>query len=161
MKNHIRYPQDSFASRHGSKALRIVGLTIAGVGFAVFFALVFGLVVKILWNWLMPAIFGLGEITFWQAFGIVLLAKLLFGAGHGHSHRSHSDRFENHFKDRFKKFAHSERVCCEEGGDAPGNGRKWQHFRQYWKDEGRAAFESYVRKMEEEGEKKPDSPGKD
>jgi hypothetical protein len=160
MRNPIGYPQGSFASRHGSKALRIVGLTIAGVGFAVFFALVFGLVVKILWNWLMPAIFGLGEITFWQAFGIVLLAKILFGAGHGPSHRDHHDRFESHFRNRFKKFVRSEEAA-EGDAQAPGNGRKWRHFRQYWKDEGQAAFESYVRKMEEEGEKKPESGGKD
>jgi hypothetical protein len=160
MRNPIGYPQGSFASRHGSKALRIVGLTIAGVGFAVVFALVFGLIVKILWNWLMPAIFGLGEITFWQAFGIVLLAKLLFGAGHGPSHRDHHSRFENHFRDRFKAFAGPEEEA-KGGTPVPGNGRKWRHFRQYWKDEGQAAFESYIKKMEEEGEKKPDSGGKE
>ena len=161
MSNHIGHPQGSFASRQGSKALRIVGLTIAGVGFAVLFAFVFGLVVKILWNWLMPAIFGLGEITFWQAFGIVLLAKLLFGAGHGHSHRNHNGRFESHFKDRFKKFAHPEGVSREEGADVPGNGRKWRHFRQYWKDEGQAAFESYVQRMGEKEEKPSEPGGKD
>lgn len=31
-----------------------------------------------LWNWLMPTIFGLTKITFWQAFGINLLSSLLF-----------------------------------------------------------------------------------
>ena len=34
--------------------------------------------VMILWNWLMPAIFGLTAITFWQAVGLLLLSKLLF-----------------------------------------------------------------------------------
>jgi hypothetical protein len=160
MNNHIGHRQGSFASRHGSKALRIVGLTIAGVGFAALFALVFGLVVKILWNWLMPAIFGLGEITFWQAFGIVLLAKLLFGAGHGHSYKDRHERFESHFEDRFKRFVRSEEAG-ERDVPVPGNGRRWRHFRQYWQDEGRAAFESYVSKMEEKGEEKPDSGGKD
>ncbi|MFZ2055587.1 MAG: hypothetical protein WAU81_15465 [Candidatus Aminicenantales bacterium] len=160
MSNYIGHPQGSFASRHGSKALRIVGLTVAGVGFAVLFALVFGLVVKILWNWLMPAIFGLGEITFWQAFGIVLLAKLLFGAGHGHSYKDHHERFGNHFQDRFKRFVGSEEAA-EGGAPVPGNGRKWRHFRQYWKDEGQAAFESYVQRMGEKEEKKPEPGGKD
>jgi len=32
----------------------------------------------ILWNWLMPSIFGLPEIGFWQACGLQLLAILLF-----------------------------------------------------------------------------------
>jgi len=44
------------------------------------FALAFGWFVMLLWNWLMPAIFGLGAITYWQAFGLVVLAKLIFGA---------------------------------------------------------------------------------
>lgn len=31
-----------------------------------------------LWNWLMPVIFGLVKITFWQSFGINLLCGILF-----------------------------------------------------------------------------------
>ena len=31
----------------------------------------------LLWNALMPAMFGLGTITFWQAFGIKLLVTFL------------------------------------------------------------------------------------
>jgi hypothetical protein len=32
-----------------------------------------------LWNWLMPAIFKLPSIGFWQAFGLLLLSWILFG----------------------------------------------------------------------------------
>jgi len=32
----------------------------------------------ILWNWLMPMIFGLTTLTFWQAFGLMLLCSFLF-----------------------------------------------------------------------------------
>ena len=31
-----------------------------------------------LWNWLMPALFGITKITFWQALGINLLSEILF-----------------------------------------------------------------------------------
>ncbi len=31
-----------------------------------------------LWNWLMPAIFGITKVTFWQAWGINFLAGILF-----------------------------------------------------------------------------------
>ena len=31
-----------------------------------------------LWNWLMPTIFGLPTITFWQAVGLNLLSTILF-----------------------------------------------------------------------------------
>lgn len=34
-----------------------------------------------LWNITMPQVFGLREITFWQAFRLLLLAGFLFGAG--------------------------------------------------------------------------------
>ena len=53
----------------------------------VFFFLLFGAlvayVVMMLWNWLMPSLFGLSIIGFWQALGILVLAKLFFGFGHG------------------------------------------------------------------------------
>ncbi|MEO6169231.1 MAG: hypothetical protein ABIO46_13085, partial [Chitinophagales bacterium] len=46
--------------------------------------------VMTLWNWLMPVVFGLGVITFWQALGILLLAKLIFGFGRaGWGHKGH------------------------------------------------------------------------
>jgi len=152
MNTNLHRSQGSSTSRRGVKALRIVGLAFAGVGFAVLFALVFGLVVKVLWNWLMPAVFGLGTVTFWQAFGIVLLAKLLFG-GFAHPHRDHDGRFERRFQVRFKRFARDEE---SREGDVPlpGNGKKWGHFRQYWQEEGRAAFESYMQRMHEREEKK-------
>ena len=34
---------------------------------------------QLLWNWLVPTIFGLGKITFLQAFGLKLLLGLIFG----------------------------------------------------------------------------------
>jgi hypothetical protein len=43
----------------------------------------FGFVVMSLWNWLMPAIFGLRLIGFWQALGLVILSKILFGGFRG------------------------------------------------------------------------------
>jgi len=39
--------------------------------------------VMVLWNCLIPAIFGYSVITFWQAMGLFVLSKLLFGFGRG------------------------------------------------------------------------------
>lgn len=36
-----------------------------------------------LWNNLMPAIFHLTAITFWQALGLLILSRLFFGSFHG------------------------------------------------------------------------------
>ena len=37
-----------------------------------------GYPVMLLWNWLIPEIFGLSEITFWQAIGLNILCTILF-----------------------------------------------------------------------------------
>lgn len=41
-------------------------------------SLIFALPVKWLWNYLMPELFKLQEIGFWQAFCLLLLTGLLF-----------------------------------------------------------------------------------
>ena len=52
----------------------LVGATIAFVGLCALFTVP----VYFLWNWLMPVIFGLPEITFWQALGLKVLCAMLF-----------------------------------------------------------------------------------
>lgn len=42
-------------------------------------ALLLGLPLMLLWNWLMPLIFGLPTLTFWQAVGMNFLASILLG----------------------------------------------------------------------------------
>jgi len=37
-----------------------------------------GYIIMLLWNWLMPIIFNLPIITFWQAVGLDILISLLF-----------------------------------------------------------------------------------
>lgn len=47
----------------------------------------FGFVVMALWNYTMPAIFHLPEITYWQAVCLLILSRIFFGSGHkGHGH---------------------------------------------------------------------------
>jgi hypothetical protein len=60
-----------------------------GPKFFVFFFLaiaglaVFSTIVLLLWNALMPIIFHLPVISFWQAAGLLILAKILFGGFRG------------------------------------------------------------------------------
>ncbi len=49
-----------------------------GIVVAVGFTFLFGLFVMLLWNWLMPDIFSLPRINYWQAWGLVLLSHILF-----------------------------------------------------------------------------------
>ena len=45
-----------------------------------------GLIVMFLWNGIMPEVFGLGLVTFWQALGLLILGRFLFGGFRKHRH---------------------------------------------------------------------------
>lgn len=138
----------------GPKVLRIIGVVVFGIVFAVLFALVFGFLVKFLWNALMPVIFGLTKITYWQAFGLVILAKLLFGSfGHHHSHHGH-DKFHKKIEHKWHRCLGVEKDEEDDELWKPGGSHKnWKYYEQYWKDEGKAAFEAYIDKIEAEERK--------
>jgi hypothetical protein len=76
-----------------------------------------GEVVRLLWNWLLPPLFGWPQITFWQAIGILALCRILFGGfgRHGGS-RSHSairrrmaDRMADRVAERWERMTPEER----------------------------------------------------
>jgi hypothetical protein len=54
----------------------IVPAALAGLAL---FTLLGGGVVMWLWNWLVPPLFGWRELTFWQAFALLALCRILFG----------------------------------------------------------------------------------
>jgi len=47
------------------------------IGILMLAVILFGAPLMVLWNWIMPTIFGLPEIGFWQACGLQLLATIL------------------------------------------------------------------------------------
>jgi hypothetical protein len=61
----------------------------AGIGIMLVTCTVFGAAVMLLWNALMPQIFAFPQISYLQAAGLLILARLLFG-GVGGSLRSHA-----------------------------------------------------------------------
>jgi len=69
----------------------------------------FGAVTMLLWNWLMPCIFGLAAISFWQALGLLVLSRILFGGIGGRPwmgmgrHKHH-----NHLREKWMKMTHEE-----------------------------------------------------
>jgi hypothetical protein len=70
----------------------IVLAPLAVLGILLFMA-IGGEVVKQLWNWLLPPLFGWPQVSFWQALGILALCRILFGGfGRGGGHRSRSGR---------------------------------------------------------------------
>lgn len=86
-----------------SKVLKILFMILGGIVIGAVMAFVFGWLVMLLWNWLMPVIFSLPQITFWQAWGLVVLTHLLFKAGPGHKNDHDHGHFNHHtFKEKFK-----------------------------------------------------------
>ena len=94
------------------------------------FAWLGGELVMRLWNWLLPPLFGWRQITFWQAFGLLALCRILFGGWGGHhGHRSNmrrrmaermDERWEKMTPEEREKFRQSWRSRCG-GFAAPTN----------------------------------------
>lgn len=69
-----------------------------------------GQVVMLLWNWLLPPLFGWPQVTFWQALGILILSRILFGGfgmrgGPRHKmRRSMSEHWEHMSPEEREKF---------------------------------------------------------
>jgi len=74
------------------KVLKIIGMVLLGIaaGF------LFGLAIQLLWNWLMPMLFGLIKITYWQGIGILILSSILFGRFGGGFIIGHISRFQGY-----------------------------------------------------------------
>ena len=56
----------------------IVGIMLLNLVLWTLLSLALAWPVKLLWNWLMPVIFSLPAISFWQAAGMMLLVNILF-----------------------------------------------------------------------------------
>ena len=81
-----------------------IPLALAGI---VLFIAIGGDIVMHLWNWLLPPLFGWHLITFWQALGILVLCRILFG-GHGW-YRSGGSGFRRRMRERCGSMSPEER----------------------------------------------------
>lgn len=59
--------------------LSFTAVSMVAIFMMVVWSLVLAWPVQFLWNWLVPGIFGLGRITFFQAFGLKVLLGLTLG----------------------------------------------------------------------------------
>ncbi len=84
-----------------SRAKRFAKFLVLFLVFAPLFIFIGGEIVLHLWNWLAPAVFGLKTITFWQAVGLLILCRILFG-GHGGNFRRRGSDWRHRIKERFE-----------------------------------------------------------
>jgi len=105
---------------NGNRMLRVLKIAVIGT----LAIAVFGFVVMSLWNWLMPALFGLRLITFWQAIGLLILSKIFFGGFRGrpgsrmHWKRRMIERWEHMTPEEREKFRQGMRSRCGSFGAA-------------------------------------------
>jgi hypothetical protein len=92
----------------------IVPAAIAGIAL---FTAIGGEVVRRLWNWLMPALFGWPEVTFWQAVGLLALCRILFGgvAGRGGYRSGVRRRMRDRMGQRWAAMTPEERARFQHG----------------------------------------------
>jgi hypothetical protein len=115
-----------------------------GIGIMLVTCAVFGVVVMLLWNILMPQIFALPILNYWQAAGLLILARVLFGGiGHGFGRRgafgSGEDRLFNHgnkFREKWMNMSADERKeFIEKEKDFFKTHRGFSHFHCSFGDE--------------------------
>jgi membrane protease YdiL (CAAX protease family) len=96
---------------YGLKFVLFVVVAVAAVGGAV----------MLLWNWLLPDLFGWQLISFWQAVGLLVLARILLGGfrgrwGHGGHWRARmAARWEQMSEEERAQFRTGMRHRCGRG----------------------------------------------
>ena len=113
------------------KTFGIIGMVIGGIALALLCT--FG--IMWLWNWLMPMLFGLTTITYWQGLGLAVLGRLLMGGfgggGGGGRHKDCDDEchpVRAEFKKEFKKEFDKEFD---------------KTYDEWWENQGKESYEAY------------------
>lgn len=109
--------------------IQIAGIIIFGAIAIAGLAILFGFVLMWLWNWLMPTLFGLSTVTYWQAVGLFILFKILLGGCGGGG--SKNGRSKKEWK-------------CDEQDKPKKDFSKWEHYDEFWKEEGDALYKQYL-----------------
>ena len=78
------------------------------------FMFIGGELVMLLWNWLAPTLFGLRQINFWQALGLLALCRILFG-GLGLGGGSHRARSRRRMAEHWEQMTPEERERFRQG----------------------------------------------
>lgn len=113
------------------RAEKFAVFALMGAAAVIVFGSLFGLLVQWLWNATLVPLAGAGEISFWQAIGVLVLAKLFFGFGSTSSPK----------KPKYKK------KRTEQNDE---DLLKQEAFRQYWDREGRDAYEQFKASQQDE-----------
>ena len=131
-KENTKKQVESKTTEYVSKGVKVFFFILLGIGIA----FLVGYIVMRLWNWLMPELFDLPTVTYWQAVGVLVLAKIIFGFGGGDGPSGN------------KKSKKSPRMgsCNPLRRDFS----EWKHYDEFWKEEGEQAYNKYVQRLKEQ-----------
>ena len=131
---------ESQAKNRCKKVFKLIGIGISVAAGIAVLALLLGFLVQYLWNALMPDIFKLPAITYWQAFGLIILGHILLG---GHCGKYHEKKSRNNKKHHF--------FCCSQTDSKDNDScfddseaQKKQYYQEFWEKEGKQAFERFL-----------------
>jgi hypothetical protein len=96
------------------RLLLIAPLAVLGLALFTFLG---GGIVMLLWNWLLPPLFGWRQITFWQALALLALCRILFGGfgRHGFSGSGMRRRIAERIEERMETMTPEERERFRQG----------------------------------------------
>jgi hypothetical protein len=92
----------------------------------------FGLLTMVLWNALLPELLHLPTITFWQAIGLLVLARLLFGF-HGRHFGGPAYHWRNRIREKWMNMTPEEREKFRQHLREHGHG--WGYHCEDYKSE--------------------------
>ena len=108
----------------------------------VLLAVGFGLLLQLLWNIVIVDVFAANPISFWQAVGLFIVAKLFFGVGFGGG--SHSRRSRKRWAKGLAKHRSEKSRSSTEDADADDlSFENDEAFQEFWRTEGKAAYDAY------------------
>lgn len=140
MEKYVEHQVKSRVGKFVKSAVKIIFFIILFI----VFILLFGYAFMWLWNWLMPDIFGLTTLTYWQAIGLLILAKLVFGGFEGQGPGKKSKKSKG-------------RCAPGERWDSKSDFSKWKHYDGFWREEGEKAYHDYVERKMNGNKKSPES----
>lgn len=126
MKEYMEHQVKSKFEKVVKKVVKVIFIAILAVVFLLLFSYGF----MYLWNWLMPDVFGINKVTYWQAVGILVMTKIIFGG------------FGDH--DSGKKKKKSKKCRPRKSSQLKTDFTKWKHYENFWKEEGEQAYNEYV-----------------
>ncbi len=135
MENYVEGRIKSKVEKLVRSAVKIVFIAILIIAFI----LLFGYVFMWLWNWLMPDIFGLTTLSYWQAIGLLVMAKIIFGGFEGRGPGKSGRKSKNPERPT-KRWACKSEVS------------KWKHYDSFWEEEGETAYRAYIERVDNENQ---------